>query len=215
MADQTALLNQARGGDRAAFEALQHEFESGARRFIRRLIGLTSDEDDILQKAFFALYRNLRRLETQDQMRGFLYRVIRNQCYDELRRQGRYETVSLDDGYMAETSLPSGDVEPDERAHWLLIYTEVKGVIQQLPEVQRQTLLLSIDANLTYAEIAEVMGCSLGTVKSRLHYARHNLIRRLKPETLVALDLPSDDSDEMTDQEHQQEDEQSDARAGS
>jgi RNA polymerase sigma-70 factor (ECF subfamily) len=178
--DQTEhdLLERARAGNRDAFAALQAALEGPARRFVRRLIG-PSDAD-------------LERLDTGDKLRPFLFRVLRNQCYDELRAQGRYEAVSFED--------ESADVEttaltvapqpgPDETAHWLLLYGEVQAAIDRLPESQRQVLLLYTVAGLSYAEIAEAMGTRIGTVKSRLHYAKQNLISRLHPETLAALDV--------------------------
>ena len=58
---------------------------------------MSDAEDDIVQNAFFALYVNLERLDEGEKLRPFLFRVLRNQCYDELRRQGRYDVISLDD----------------------------------------------------------------------------------------------------------------------
>jgi RNA polymerase sigma-70 factor (ECF subfamily) len=186
------LLERAREGDRDSFADLQAILESPARRFVRRLIGVSDAEDDIVQNAFFALYVNLDRLDDGEKLRPFLFRVLRNQCYDELRAQGRYETVSLDDDDEDDehTALAIDQrPQPEEETHWLLLYGEVQQAIEELPEVQRQTLLLYTVAGLSYAEIADTMKTSIGTVKSRLFYAKRNLVRQLAPETLAALDV--------------------------
>lgn len=201
MSEQTEyrLLERARGGERSAFEELQVALDAPARRFIRRLIGLSDMEDDIIQNAFFALYMNLDRLDTGEKLRPFLFRVLRNQCYDELRWQGRYDTVSLDEDAedtetMALATTP--ETGPDETTHWLLIYGEVQDAIARLPELQRQTLLLYTEVDLSYAEIADAMSVSIGTVKSRLFHARTTLLRMLRPETRVALGVGGEAKEE-------------------
>lgn len=190
--NETALLEGARNGERGAFEQLQAALEWQARRFVRRLIGRSDTEDDIVQNAFFALYKNLERLDTGEKLRPFLFRVLRNQCYDVLRRQGRYDIISLDDDSddVDRTELAVDQrPQPDEAAHWLMLYNEVQQAIQRLPELQRQTLLLYTEAGLSYQEIADAMDVSIGTVKSRLHHAKRNLVNMLHPDTLYALDV--------------------------
>ena len=198
MTDQTEtmLLEVARTGDHAAFGQLQALLETPVRRFVRRLIGYSSAEDDIVQNAFLALYMNLERLDRGEKLRPFLFRVVRNQSYDELRRLGRYEVVSVDDEPAEEdtyaVTLRDQQPQPDEAAHWLLIYADVQQAISQLPEVQRQTLLLYTEGSLSYAEIAEAMNTSIGTVKSRLFYAKRNLVRLLPEGILEALEVEGD-----------------------
>jgi RNA polymerase sigma-70 factor (ECF subfamily) len=192
---ESDLLMRAQSGDRSAFEDLQHRLEPALRRFIRRLVGRGNSVDDILQDTFFALYMNLDQIEPPAKLRPFMFRVARNRCYDELRRQGRFELVALaeEPGDAEEPAdsivLADDNPLPDETAHWLLIYGEVQAALAQLPELQRQTLLLYTDAELSYAEIAETMDVSIGTVKSRLFHAKRNLVKLLSPETLDALGI--------------------------
>lgn len=188
-----SLLERARDGNDTAFAELQSALESQVRRFVRRLIGRSDVEDDIVQNTFFALYRNLERIDVGEKLRPFVFRVVRNQCYDELRRQGRYEVVSIDEpaedsDYYAIT-VADTQPQPDETTHWLMLYGEVQKAIAQLPEMQRQTLLLYTEGNLSYAEIAEAMNVSVGTIKSRLFYAKRNLAQLLTPETQQALGI--------------------------
>src|SRR5688572_2549138 len=79
------------------YDALQRELEPAVRRFIRHLIGMSSAEDDIVQNVFIALYRNLHRISTKDNIRPYLFGIARNYCYDELRREKRTHTIDLDE----------------------------------------------------------------------------------------------------------------------
>jgi len=188
------LLEQARAGDRSAFNSLEQRLQAQMRRFIRRLIGSSREEEDILRDAFLALYLNLERISVAEGLRPFLFRVLRNLCYSELRRKGRkarFAFVSLDtDGNtIALRDLPEQAPPPHERVLWRLFYEKVQKAMERLPELQRQTLLLYLEEDLTYQQIAEVMSTNTSTVKSRLHEARQNLIRHLKPDIAEILGI--------------------------
>ncbi len=90
------LFEEAKASNRTAFDRLQETLDASVRRFVRRLVGISEAEDDIVQDAFLALYMNLERLEYSEHLRPFLFRVIRNRCYDTLRRQGRFQFVPLE-----------------------------------------------------------------------------------------------------------------------
>jgi RNA polymerase sigma-70 factor (ECF subfamily) len=184
------LLLRVQGGEDDAFGELQAELEPAARRFIRRLIGVSDAEDDIVQDVFFALYRNLHRIEPIEKLRPYVFRMIRNRCYDELRQLGRFQAVSLDDEprESAVSLQAPAEGQPEEVAYWLMLYVEVQEAMERLPELQRQALILYSEENLSYAEIAEAMNTSIGTVKSRLYYAKKTLRQLLSVETLQALD---------------------------
>jgi RNA polymerase sigma-70 factor (ECF subfamily) len=191
------VFQRARAGDRDAFDGLQEELEPRIRRFIRRLVGQTQWEDDIVQDAFLALYMNLERLDSDEHLCPFLFRVVRNLCYEELRRKGRFQIASLDQNpdesgapfsHLADSRSP-----PDEEVHWILVCSEVQQTMDRLPELQRQTLILYCEQGLTYQQIAEAMATDMGTVKSRIHYGRKNLRKLLRPEILEALGIEKED----------------------
>ena len=198
---EQALLRQARSGRQAAFARLQEELAPTVRRFIWRLIGQHEGEDEIVQDVFMALYMNLERIDPVENLRPFLFRIVRNRCYNELRRQGRYKFVSLD-GYARSTGA-SGSFAvdhsplPDEVVQWQLLFEEVRATLERLPEVQRQTVILYAEENFTYTQIAQAMGTNIGTVKSRLHHARRTLRRLVRPESLALLGI-ADEEEEAT-----------------
>ena len=187
------LFEQAKASNRAAFDRLQETLDASVRRFVRRLVGISEAEDDIVQDAFLALYINLGRLKSSEHLRPFLFRVVRNRCYDTLRRQGRFQFVPLDaaseDSAVNPSFLTDRHNQPDEQLHWKLLYSEVQKAIDRLPEIQRQAIILYCEENLTYAQIAEAMATDIGTVKSRIFYGRKNLRNLLKPEILEALGI--------------------------
>ena len=187
------LFEQAKANNRTAFDRLQEILNASVRRFVRRLVGISEAEDDIVQDAFLALYLNLERLESSEHLRPFLFRVVRNRCYDTLRRQGRFQFVPLEaaaeDSAIDPSFLTDRRKQPDERLHWKLLYSEVQKAIDRLPEIQRQAIILYCEENLTYAQIAEAMATDIGTVKSRIFYGRKNLRNLLKPEILEALGI--------------------------
>lgn len=200
---QRYLLRRAQAGDYDAFEQLYALLEPEIGRYVRRLIGHGTDSEDVIQDTFLALYTHLDNIVPASRLRPYVYRIARNHCYDRLRLWGRYEEVSIDasdGGGDHEANRRGGgsfhaplhlqdefSTAPDEAAHWLLLSMEVRGAIDRLPHHQRQTLILYCEEELTYAEIAEVMEVSIGTVKSRLFHAKKTLRGLVRPEVLLAI----------------------------
>lgn len=184
-------LIDAQQGNVIAFDLLHESLQPDITRFVRRLIGYEHLQvEDIVQDTFLTLYTHLQEIDPPEKLRPYLFRVARNRCYDLLRKQGRYEQLSLDDEPVAvRVSFNSQRLsdQPDEVAHWLLLHLEVQEAMEALPETQRQVLILYAEEGFSYSEIAQVLEVSLGTVKSRLHHAKKNLRRLLKPETLLAI----------------------------
>lgn len=201
--EQTYLL-AARQGDYEAFDALFALLSPALRRFAVRLIGPRDDVDDILQITAINLYRNLPRIDPPGNLRPYVYRMVRNRCYD-LLRSGRREVASLDDEPMelwVSFTEAEGTVATEDAAYWLLLHLEVREAIDRLPEAQRQALILFAEEGFSYSEIAEIAQVSIGTIKSRLYHAKRGLRQRLRPETLALLDsefagesAPDDDDD--------------------
>jgi RNA polymerase sigma-70 factor (ECF subfamily) len=112
--------------------------------------------------------------------------VTRNLCYDALRQHYRRDEEDIED---CEYRLSSPSLSPEDSVHWSLMYQQLKRCIDCLPALQRDTLILYAEENLSQAEIAEVMNTEVGTVKSRLHYARKLLRQMLPPEFFDYLEM--------------------------
>lgn len=185
------LLLAAQEGDLEAYEELQGLLEADIRRYVQRKIYDSYAVDDILQEIFLAFYQNLHRIDPIENLRPYIFRIARNKCYDDLRKLERNSDVSLDDEPVqmrVSFTEAQHQPKPDDLTHWMLLHLEVQAAIEQLPENQRETLVLYSEEQMSYAEIAEIMDCSIGTVKSRLYYAKKNLRGLMKQDTLAVLD---------------------------
>ncbi|MCY4527207.1 MAG: sigma-70 family RNA polymerase sigma factor [Anaerolineaceae bacterium] len=192
-ADENDLLRALQAGDDEAFVLLMQRMESPLRRYVRRLIGDGDAVDDIVQDVFFSLYRKNDRIDARRGLRPYLFRMARNRCYDELRRQGRFQSVSLDEEPEGESfslaeTLPDPAEPTDELAHWLFIQLVVRESMEKFPETQRQALILYAEEQMSYAEIAVATNTNPGTVRSRLSHARRTLRRLVPPWVLAELD---------------------------
>lgn len=194
---EQSLLEAAQDGDIEAYEELQILLEPDIRRFVKGKINDPYTVDDVIQEVFLAFYQNMYRIDPVENLRPYIFRIARNKCYDDLRKFQRNENVSLDDEPIrtrVSFTEASNQPEPDDLAHWMLLHMEVQEAIAQLPENQRETLILYSEEQMTYAEIADIMDCSIGTVKSRLYYAKKNLRGLMNPETLSVIDDEFDDT---------------------
>lgn len=172
------LLKRARKGNQDAFAIIKSLTEPALRRFIWRILGGSSHADDILQDVYMALYMNLEKMDPPEKMRPFLFRVARNRCYDHLRRSNHRNHLCFDD--MAYTLHTENETSPETKVSLSMALDEVERAMRQLPTHQREALVLLTQEELNYAEIAEITGVSIGTVKSRVFHARQTLRRLLK-----------------------------------
>lgn len=185
------LLLAAQDGDLDAYEELQGLLEPDIRRYVQGKIYDSYVVDDILQDVFLAFYQNLQRIDPVENLRPYIFRIARNKCYDDLRKLERNSNVSLDDEPVqmrVSFTEAQHQLKPDDLTHWMLLHLEVQAAIEQLPENQREALILYSEEQMSYAEIADIMECSIGTVKSRLYYAKKNLRGLMNQETLAVLD---------------------------
>jgi len=174
-----ALVRRSRQGDLAAFEALYEGYKG---QVFRTALAITHDQaaaEDILQECFIRLHRSLAGLDESQPLAPWLYRVTVNLCYSWMTRQRRWL-------HSLEEALEWLGALPQPSPLQLVERQEVRAAIEQaigsLSLDQRVTLVLYYLNGLSVEEIAAAMSCPLGTVKSRLHYGRKNVRRRLLSE---------------------------------
>jgi len=177
-----ALICRSRRGDLAAFEALYQGYKS---QVFRTALAITRDQtaaEDILQECFIRLHRCLEGLDESQPLAPWLYRVTVNLCYSWMTRQRRW-LHSLEEAFDWLGALPQpSPVQLVERQE---VRAAIEQAINSLSLDQRVTLVLYYLNGQSVEEIAAAMGCPVGTVKSRLHYGRKNLRRRLLSEGQV------------------------------
>ena len=170
------LIAQAKEGNLRAFESL---YEMHKATIFRAVLGITHDRavaEEILQDTFLRAFKNMDRVRDGVSLAPWLYRIAVNLSYDWSVRHRRWLSIinEIVDRIVV-TTVPSPERSVEEREVEGLLYE----AIERLEFKQRTTLVLFYLQDFSLLEIAEVMECPVGTVKSRLHYARENLRRQL------------------------------------
>jgi RNA polymerase sigma-70 factor (ECF subfamily) len=176
----------AQGGDLRAFEQLFHQYQRGIYNTIFQIVRSESDAADLTQDVFVRAYRALPRLQTPEAFVSWLYRIAVNLSRNHLRDAARARTESLeynsDDpegGGQREIADTSGD--PAALAQSGDTARHVRQAIATLSPDHRTVVTLHHLEGMPVEQIAAIMNCSVGTVKSRLSRARDHLRRKLTP----------------------------------
>lgn len=175
------LVVRAQGGDEAAFVELVDRYSPRLRYFLRKLLEPNVNGDrshggegveDALQGVWLAVWRQLPRLADPQALRAWLYRISRDQAFARLRNS-RSDNLALD-----EATLPASGLE-DEAQFSAEDAAQIHAALGNLPPLQREALVLRFLEDMTYEQIAAVVGCQVGTVRSRIHYGKQALRRLL------------------------------------
>ena len=172
--DEQALIDSARKGDARAFNQLVLLYQRMAYNVAYRILSDPDAASDATQDAFLKAFKAMRKFRGGS-FKAWLLRIVTNACYDQLRRKQRRPASSLDDlPVEADHSRYMHDPaeRPDEFVERQELSDTIQAGISTLPAEQRTVLVLSDVQGLSYREIAEVTGLSLGTVKSRLSRGR-------------------------------------------
>jgi RNA polymerase sigma-70 factor (ECF subfamily) len=168
----TVLLAQQ--GNREAFSKLVELYDQRLLYFIRRILGSADGVLDILQSVWLTVHRKFGKLRSPDAFRVWLYRIAHDHAISELRRKSRRPLLVEE----ADTIETVDDASVDESAFEDAELVHV--ALKSLSVDQRRVLVLRFLEDMTIEEISEVIGCNPGTVKSRLHYAKVALRRRIE-----------------------------------
>lgn len=174
-------------GDLAAFEELVERHRQGVINFVSRTLGDPAEAEDIAQAVFVQVFKSASRYTATARFRTWLYTIARNLCLNELRRRARHRAESLDRDAAGDepvTAVPAPDAATPPAGEALLqheLLAKVEEAIRALPEKQRTALLLCREEELSYEEIARVLGCSVSATKSIIHRGREALKQVLKP----------------------------------
>jgi RNA polymerase sigma-70 factor, ECF subfamily len=168
------LIEACRRGERDAFRALFETYQDRIYSIALRFSGDEALAMDIAQETFLKLFSCMSEFRGDSSFGTWVYRLVVNSCLDHKRRSWRL--IPIADEVMAVLRVP-GD------ALHSLLHSEmrgrVQGAVEKLPADQRIAVVLRYTEELSYEEIAEVLGCSVGTVASRLNRAHKALGRRL------------------------------------
>lgn len=173
------LVMRCQAGDERAFAALVERFGASTLRYVAGLVG-GDDAEDVQQEVWLGVYRRIGQLASPAAFVTWLFTLARHRAVDHLRRRRR-ERELRDDVAAAHVAL--GAAAPEHDGHVDLDDAGLRRALAALPALHREVLLLRFEDDLSYADIAVVTGCSIGTVKSRLHHARRRLQGAIAHET--------------------------------
>lgn len=188
-----SLLRAHLDGDATAFEQLVNRYADELYGFLRRFVGDAAAADDLVQEAFLQVHQSAATFDLDRRFRPWLYTIAANKARDFMRSRGRRQEQSLDsagshksdDAGMANV-IPSEETGHEDEISSAEQNRMVRAVVDELPEGLRTVILLGYFQQLPYAEIAEVLGIPVGTVKSRLHTAVHLFGKRWRERTATA-----------------------------
>lgn len=183
-ADDRALVERAAQGDREAFGTLVLRHQNRVFNVAYQVVRNREDALDVSQEAFAKAFASLSSFKGEAGFTTWMHRIVVNLAIDCLRRRRRGDATAYDDRLAVPEDVESGLAAPDDPAAAVesrQVQSLLARGIQALPPAHRAVLVLREIEGLSYEEIARAVGCSLGTVMSRLFYARRKLRKVLEP----------------------------------
>ena len=182
--DDVDLMLRVKAGDAEAFNQLMDKYQRTVVNLVFRFTGDAENAEDLAQEVFLRIYRAAPRYEPKAKFFTYLYQVTLNLCRNERERNTRRKASSLDSrGAQDDKAWEIAD--PEVGAETLVqrqeMAAQVQAAIQDLPQEQRQLLILQRFQDLGYEELAEVTAQTVSAVKAKLHRARLALKKKLEP----------------------------------
>lgn len=181
-----ALVERVQKGDKAAFELLVAKYHRKIIRLVSRLVRDAAEVEDVTQEAFIKAYRALPQFRGESAFYTWLYRIAVNTAKNHLATQGRRAPTSTEaNAEEAETFAEADQLRDIDTPESMLMSKQIAQTVntamEALPDELRTAITLREIEGLSYEEIAEAMGCPIGTVRSRIFRAREAIASRLRP----------------------------------
>src|SRR5688572_9074897 len=187
MDPDAALMLRVREGDRDAFAQLVEKYKQPVMNLVYRTLPDATEAEDLAQHVFLQVYKSAHRYEVAAKFSTWLFTIARNLCLNEIRRRSRHPAESLDQTREGDEEHPIRQVEdarifsPPDALLQRELEQKIDQAVNDLPEKQRTALMLCRQEELSYEDIAKVLGCSVSATKSLIHRARETLKEQLKP----------------------------------
>jgi RNA polymerase sigma-70 factor (ECF subfamily) len=180
------LMLGIQSGDAAAFEVLFERYQQAIRTYLLKILHSEPAADDLVQEVFLRVWTHAGQWSGSGPFKAWLYRIATNQAFNYLRSNIRHPQLALQDPdrvIPAEEEEPvfqawivdTATLEPDAAFEQAELSRQLRQLIDQLPEEKRAVFSLVAEMEMSIQDVAEKLGIPAGTVKSRLHYARHQL----------------------------------------
>jgi RNA polymerase sigma-70 factor (ECF subfamily) len=175
------------GGEPQAFGALVDRYQTRLLNFVNRTIGDRERAEDLVQEVFIRVFRHLHRFDQTKKFSTWIYTIASNLAKNELRNRSRNPLVlfqTIKKNWEADhrpLQFEDTTARPDDLYRKRFLKDTVDQCVQRLPEHHREVFVLRELEGKSYQEIAEITGCNLGTVKSRLNRARNSFAQLIGP----------------------------------
>lgn len=179
------LVERCQRGDMAAYETLVGRYRNKVYGLAQSMLRNEQDAIDLSQETFVRGWQAIRSFRKNASFYTWIYRITTNLCIDFIRKRDRRPTTTFEEGIDPDTAAsfeepPSTNPSPRKEAIRRELREQIDAALLELSAEHRAVIQLREFDGLEYAEIARVVGCSIGTVMSRLHYARKHLQRLLR-----------------------------------
>jgi RNA polymerase sigma-70 factor, ECF subfamily len=182
-----ALMLRVKRGDIAAFEELIEKYKQPIVNMMYRMLRDLDEAEDLAQNVFVRVHQSAGRYEVSAKFSTWIFTIARRLCLNEIRRRGRHPAESLESSQSDNEDQAPRQFEdvktfsPPEAALHGELAQKIEEALAQLPEKQRLAIVLCRQEELSYEEIAKVLGCSVPATKSLIHRGRETLKLKLKP----------------------------------
>ena len=171
-AEDESLVKESLAGNQASFQLLVERYQSRIFALTRHYTRNAMEIEDLVQDTFLKAYSRLDSFQHQSSFYTWLYRIATNTILDHMKRRGRSPVQSVEDLEVVEAPSSARSVGPDAAMERSEIAKITHAVLEEMPEIFRTVLVMREFDDLSYQEIADVLGISIGTVESRLFRAR-------------------------------------------
>jgi RNA polymerase sigma-70 factor, ECF subfamily len=168
---ERVLVLRCQARDETAFEEIVARYTPRLRYYLRKMLGGAEAAEDALQEVWLDAFRGITRLNEPGAFPAWVYRLARDRAFRELRR--RRSHLPLEDFDFVDEASDAAEFSTEDAGR-------IHDALDMLPPEHREVLVLRFIEDLTYEEIARVVGCHIGTVRSRLHYAKRGLRRLIE-----------------------------------
>ena len=181
------LMLRVKRGDRTAFAELVEKYKQPLFNFVFRTLRDETETEDVAQNTFLQVWKSRARYERTAKFTTWIFTIARNLCLNEIRRRSRHPAESLEETHPEHDDQPSRQYEdkkiflPTQNVLHSELAKKIEEALAELPENQRTAILLCRQDEVSYEEIAEILGCSLSATKSVIHRGRETLKEKLKP----------------------------------
>jgi RNA polymerase sigma-70 factor, ECF subfamily len=185
--DDSGLVAAFLDGEKRAFTELVERYNGRLVNFVYRTTGDRERSEDLVQETFIRVYRHLHRFDQTKKFSTWIYTIASNLAKNELRNRSRNPLVLFQairkswDADHRPLEWEDNTYRPDDLYRKRHLRQLVEAAVAELPEHHRTVFVLREMEGKTYEEIAEITGCNLGTVKSRLNRARNNFAQVIQP----------------------------------